>query len=600
MAQPRSYSRQFNFTDFQTASPSAPLPAVQVDAELNTAKLTLDDLNNNIGLIQRDDGKLRNNSVHTEAFDATSLALMNAGEINPRGEWVAARSYAVNDLVNYNASTYLCLIAHTSTPNFLDDEAAGNWNLLANAAIKSTAAAVDKFEGDTTTVTFTLTYTYTSNTDVLVFVNGALRNPGDDYSISGNQITFVTAPSAPSVAGNENVIVWGPSVATQAAKDAAEAALDAFDDRYLGDKATAPTVDNDGNALITGSLYFDTVANVLFNWTGSAWERIKPTTAEQTAINTVHTNIADVNTVAGDTANINLLGPISTDISALAPASVRANMNTIVTNINNVNTVSNLLGTTHFAVTVSSFAPTVYYTVTVANVSGVNKFVLNGANAPALSLVQGQTVVFDVSDATNSGHPLSFQDSGGSTFSSTSFGTAGTSGATVTLVVPTSGTMPASYICTVHGAGMGSTIATTTSGGTNKFYLNGVEAPTLTLNRGFTYTFDVSDASNSGHPLRFKNGAASYLNGLTFTGTAGTANAKVEFIVPANSPLTGLRYYCTQHGNGMGNTITTQDNPINVVASDSADIQIVASNISTIGQKATLDDVIALSIALGG
>ena len=236
----------------------------------------------------------------------------------------------------------------------MDDEAAGKWNLLANAAIKSTASAVDKFEGDGNLVTFTLTYTYTSNLDVLVFVNGALRNPGDDYTVTGNQITFVTAPSAPSVAGNENVIVWGPSVATQAAKDAAEAALDAFDDRYLGDKSTAPTVDNDGNALITGSLYFDTVANVLFNWTGSAWERIKPTTAEQTAINTVQTNIADVNTVAGDTANINLLGPISTDISALAPASVRANMNTIVTNINNVNTVSNLLGTTHFAVTVSS------------------------------------------------------------------------------------------------------------------------------------------------------------------------------------------------------------------------------------------------------
>lgn len=491
MAQPRTYNRQYNFTDFQTASPSTPLPAVQVDAELNTAKLTLDDLNNNIGLIQRDDGKLKNNSVHTEAFDATSLALMNAGEINPRGEWVAARAYAVNDLVNYNASTYLCLIAHTSTPNFLDDEAAGNWNLLANAAIKSTAAAVDKFEGDTTTVTFTLTYTYTSNTDVLVFVNGALRNPGDDYTVTGNQITFVTAPSAPSVAGNENVIVWGPSVATQAAKDAAEAALDAFDDRYLGDKSTAPTVDNDGNALITGSLYFSTVHNVLFSWNGSAWERIKPTTAEQTAINTVNTNITNVNTVATNIADVNTLAPEAANINRLGTASSVTNMNTLVTNINDIDTVANMLGTVHFAVTVASY------------------------------------------------------------------------------------------------------------GGSNKFYLNGTLAPALTLNRGFTYTFDVSDASVSGHPLVFKNGSASYTSGVVVTGTAGTANAKVEFTVPANAPLTGLKYSCSVHGDGMGNTITTQNNPIDVVAADSADIQTVASNISTIGQKATIDDVIALSIALG-
>ena len=251
---------------------------------------------------------------------------------------------------------------------------------------------------------------------MLVFVNGALRNPGDDYTVTGNQITFVTAPSAPSVAGNENVINLGSECCdTKLQRMRLKRHYDAFDDRYLGDKATAPTVDNDGNALITGSLYFDTVANVLFNWTGSAWERIKPTTAEQTAINTVQTNIADVNTVAGDTtANINLLGPISTDIAALAPASVRANMNTIVTNINNVNTVSNLLGTTHFAVTVAA----------------------------------------------------------------------------------------------------------------GKFYLNGVApAPALTLNRGFTYTFDVSDSYGTveRHPLIFKNGSASYTSGVTVTGGSGNS-----------------------------------------------------------------------------
>ena len=51
MAQPRTYTRQFNFNDFQTTSPANPLPGVQVDTELNTVKLTLDDLNTNIDLI---------------------------------------------------------------------------------------------------------------------------------------------------------------------------------------------------------------------------------------------------------------------------------------------------------------------------------------------------------------------------------------------------------------------------------------------------------------------------------------------------------------------------------------------------------------------
>lgn len=54
-----------------------------------------------------------------------------------------------------------------------------------------------------------------------------------------------------------------PSVLTlvdqaELARDEAQAALDSFDDRYLGAKAVAPTLDNDGNALIDGALYWDT------------------------------------------------------------------------------------------------------------------------------------------------------------------------------------------------------------------------------------------------------------------------------------------------------------------------------------------------------
>lgn len=47
--------------------------------------------------------------------------------------------------------------------------------------------------------------------------------------------------------------------------------LDQFDDRYLGDKAIAPTADNDGNPLLVGALYFDTVSNMIRVWDGSAW-----------------------------------------------------------------------------------------------------------------------------------------------------------------------------------------------------------------------------------------------------------------------------------------------------------------------------------------
>ena len=62
--------------------------------------------------------------------------------------------------------------------------------------------------------------------------------------------------------------------ATAAAASATSAAnsYDAFDDRFLGTKASAPTLDNDGDALLTGALYWDTTQQGLYIWDGSAWQ----------------------------------------------------------------------------------------------------------------------------------------------------------------------------------------------------------------------------------------------------------------------------------------------------------------------------------------
>jgi len=64
--------------------------------------------------------------------------------------------------------------------------------------------------------------------------------------------------------------------ATAAATSAAEAAAsaDAFDDTYLGAKSSDPSVDNDGDALTSGDLYFNTSTNRLRVYNGSAWIEI--------------------------------------------------------------------------------------------------------------------------------------------------------------------------------------------------------------------------------------------------------------------------------------------------------------------------------------
>ena len=73
--------------------------------------------------------------------------------------------------------------------------------------------------------------------------------------------------------------VAGSATAAAASATAAAASYDSFDDRYLGAFATAPTLDNDGNSLLTGALYFNSVSLVMQVWTGSAWSSISSSAA---------------------------------------------------------------------------------------------------------------------------------------------------------------------------------------------------------------------------------------------------------------------------------------------------------------------------------
>tara|TARA_R100001129_G_scaffold123260_2_gene85888 strand:- start:2403 stop:3104 length:702 start_codon:yes stop_codon:yes gene_type:complete len=96
---------------------------------------------------------------------------------------------------------------------------------------------------------------------------------------------------------------------------------------------------------------------------------------------------------------------------------------------------------------------TVYYTVTVQNVSGSNKYFLNGVQQPTITLTLGQSVNFTQSDSSNSGHPIAIYTDASKTTQITSgvvsSGTAGSSGQT-TYTPASTGTF--SYQCSAHAA----------------------------------------------------------------------------------------------------------------------------------------------------
>lgn len=73
------------------------------------------------------------------------------------------------------------------------------------------------------------------------------------------------------------------------ARIAAEAALDSFDDRYLGAKESPPTLDNDGNALLVGALYFDIPDQSIYTWGGTEWIRAGASVIETITQDLVYT-----------------------------------------------------------------------------------------------------------------------------------------------------------------------------------------------------------------------------------------------------------------------------------------------------------------------
>jgi hypothetical protein len=131
---------------------------------------------------------------------------------------------------------------------------------------------------------------------------------------------FATEANALATTVNSN--------ATAAAASAASAAssFDSFDDRYLGPKSTNPTVDNDGNALLSGALYWNTTTPEMRVWNGTAWVAVQSTSAatnaaaSATASATSATNSANSATASATSATNSANSATASAASATAAA----------------------------------------------------------------------------------------------------------------------------------------------------------------------------------------------------------------------------------------------------------------------------------------
>jgi hypothetical protein len=122
----------------------------------------------------------------------------------------------------------------------------------------------------------TTTYTPTNNPDITTkaYVD-ALFGSSQNASTSATnaQASATAAATSETNAGNSATAAASSATSASSSATSAAASFDDFDDRYLGPKSSAPTVDNDGDALVAGALYFNTAVNILYVYsTGGAWQ----------------------------------------------------------------------------------------------------------------------------------------------------------------------------------------------------------------------------------------------------------------------------------------------------------------------------------------
>ena len=89
----------------------------------------------------------------------------------------------------------------------------------------------------------------------------------------------------------------------------------------------------------------------------------------------------------------------------------------------------------------------------------------------------------------------------------------------------------------------------------------------LKLERGSTYSFNVSDSAMFNYPLKFTadSGTTEYTDGITLSGAnaQGLTGATLTFTVPTNAP-NNLNYYNDSAGLKMGNHIFVPGTPYTV------------------------------------
>ena len=264
-------------------------------------------------------------SAATSATNAAASETAAAGSATSAATSATSATTQANTAVtSASAASNSATAAATSATNSANS-ATASASSATSAATSATNASNSASAAATsaTSAANAQTAAETAETNAETAETNAASSASAAATSATNAATSATSAGNSATAAATSATNASTSATAAAASEAAAAGyVDNFDDKYLGAKTSDPTVDNDGDPLTDGALYYNTTDNRMkvYDLGTTTWLFLAPTNAEQTNINTVANDITNVNTVATNITDVNNFAD-TYFISATAPGS---------------------------------------------------------------------------------------------------------------------------------------------------------------------------------------------------------------------------------------------------------------------------------------
>ena len=171
-----------------------------------------------------------------------------------------------------NASTYATNAANSATAAASSASSASSSASSATSSASTATAQASSATASASSATSSASSASTSASNASSSASSASTSASNASTSATNAAASAsTATTQATNAAASASSAASAQSAAEAARDSALAAYDNFDDRYLGAKSSDPALDNDGNALLAGALYYNTTVPEMRLYTGSAW-----------------------------------------------------------------------------------------------------------------------------------------------------------------------------------------------------------------------------------------------------------------------------------------------------------------------------------------